>query len=856
MANIQEMLAVQKQLTANSTINLWSIFDHTLSGDEKQAMEFLYAYMPLSDLADYPAEFFLANVRSSLKAREELSWGKSVPEDLFLHFVLPVRINNENLDAFRIVLYDELKARVQDLDIEKAALEVNHWCHEKVVYRGTDSRTSAPLSTVRKAFGRCGEESTFTVSALRAVGIPARQVYTPRWAHSDDNHAWVEVWVNGTWKFLGACEPDPHLNMGWFTEPARRTLLVHTRAYGNYLGDEEALVSEERFSELNLTSNYAPVKKIYTEVRAEDDSPVNGAKVEFQLYNYADFYPIATQYTNEQGQTAISLGLGEIIVWASQDDRFAFKKISVSETDTVRLTLGNPSMDGNYLEFDFVPPHLIKDTLTVTPAEKELNERRLAKEDSIRGCYTATFKTDSWSKNLAKELRLDENQIIHAIQNSYGNWEELEKYLRTNAAEKWALPLLKGISAKDFSDTKASVLSSHLRTTKNEGRYPETVFTDYVLAPRIKNEMLLGWRPFLQEAFASQKEQFRNDPQALTRWIMEHIKTDDLANLHSRAPISPEAVYKLRVSDTNSREIFFVAVCRSLGIPARLNPATREPEYYAGGEWYRAAFSEKTTAAPETGKLVLKNGNNTIDPQYEIHFSIGKRVGGNYRQLEYPFAKNINEFEPLTLETGDYCLITGNRLEDGSVLSSVEFFAVEAGNTKQVTVNLRQSSQAPELLARIDLSALYLVTTGGGDAVSLSDLAKGKNIVLALLDPDKEPSKHILNDLADYIDHFEAWQGQFLFMAAEDRPQLNRVLASYKLPANRISGFDRDNMLLKALAEAFGDDVRNKLPLVILSNSGGQVVMFSSGYKIGIGEQLLKIIPALNAIPEDACCRP
>lgn len=78
-----------------------------------------------------------------------------------------------------------------------AVLEVNHWCHEKVIYTPTDIRTSAPMATVKTAYGRCGEESTFLVAALRAVGIPARQVYTPRWAHTDDNHAWVEAWVDG-----------------------------------------------------------------------------------------------------------------------------------------------------------------------------------------------------------------------------------------------------------------------------------------------------------------------------------------------------------------------------------------------------------------------------------------------------------------------------------------------------------------------------------------------------------------------------------------------------------------------------------------------------------------------------------
>lgn len=71
---------------------------------------------------------------------------------------------------------------------------------------------------VKTAYGRCGEESTFTVAALRSVGIPARQVYTPRWAHTDDNHAWVER-ADGEWYFFGACEPEPVLNLGWFNAP-------------------------------------------------------------------------------------------------------------------------------------------------------------------------------------------------------------------------------------------------------------------------------------------------------------------------------------------------------------------------------------------------------------------------------------------------------------------------------------------------------------------------------------------------------------------------------------------------------------------------------------------------------------
>ena len=206
-----------------------------ISTEQREALKFLYAYMPMADIADHSVDYFLENIDCSLQARQEMPWGKTVPEREFRHFVLPVRVNNEDLDSCRMVFYAELKERVQGLSMRDAVLEVNHWCHEKVTYRPTDARTSSPLASVKTAYGRCGEESTFTVSALRSVGIPARQVYTPRWAHTDNNHAWVEAWVDGKWYFLGACEPEPVLNLAWFNAPASRGMLMHTKVFGQLM---------------------------------------------------------------------------------------------------------------------------------------------------------------------------------------------------------------------------------------------------------------------------------------------------------------------------------------------------------------------------------------------------------------------------------------------------------------------------------------------------------------------------------------------------------------------------------------------------------------------------------------------
>ena len=99
---------------------------------EQEALEFLYAYMPLADAVDYPASYFLDQVRASFLTRKEMKW--KVPEREFRHFVLPIRVNNENLDTSRTAFYRELKPRVKGLSMKDAILEVNHWCHEKMTY--------------------------------------------------------------------------------------------------------------------------------------------------------------------------------------------------------------------------------------------------------------------------------------------------------------------------------------------------------------------------------------------------------------------------------------------------------------------------------------------------------------------------------------------------------------------------------------------------------------------------------------------------------------------------------------------------------------------------------------------------
>ena len=47
----------QSRQTTLSEGNLFTVFNQSMTPEEKEAMSFLYAYMPVGDIADYSGEF-------------------------------------------------------------------------------------------------------------------------------------------------------------------------------------------------------------------------------------------------------------------------------------------------------------------------------------------------------------------------------------------------------------------------------------------------------------------------------------------------------------------------------------------------------------------------------------------------------------------------------------------------------------------------------------------------------------------------------------------------------------------------------------------------------------------------------
>lgn len=845
--SMQLQLGVQKQLAQQRQDELFGVLKQPLRPAEREALEWLYAWMPLSDLADYDGGFFLRQVRATLQARAEMAWGRHVPEALFLHFVLPLRVNNENLDSARVVLYDALKTRVADMPMRQAILEVNHWCHEHVTYRSADMRTSAPLATLRSAIGRCGEESVFTVAALRAVGIPARQVYVPRWAHSDDNHAWVEAWADGTWYFLGACEPEPDLNMGWFKEPARRAMLVHTRVMGPYDGPEELLASSARHREINVLGRYAVTKKLLVRTVDPDGAPITGAEVSFRLYNYAEFYPLARRVTDAGGRCSLETGLGDLFIWAHRGGLAGFAQAHASAQDTVTVTLLPCPRGEEIQDLDFTPP-LARPPLpdTISTAARDLHARRLAHEDSLRRAYIATFMDSLACSRLAQEAGLPPDRLWPLLRTSRGNHDQIARFIREGMALRrpMVLPLLQQLSEKDLRDTRAEVLLDHLTAAGSDARIDRELMEKHILNPRIRNEALVAWRRLLCDGFSPAfRDSVRANPLLLAGWVQRHIRVDSTANYYG-VPLTPRGVWALRVADPLSRDIFLIALSRACGIPARLDPALDQPCYFdlMQRRWLPLVSGSREIMTA-TASLTLKSSDAAMArPDYWTHFTLGRLQEGEYKTLELEGLRFEKGAARLEVPAGACQLITGWREPDGTVLSRLHFFSLLPGQALTVGLSWRHEAQGKKPIGTLPAGALLALADAGGP-VSLAQLSSPKGLILAWLDPGREPSQHILREWQDLRPLFEAWGGT---MAVMVEPEQTARLREYQLPGQLRLGKDPQEKLLRSLESSLPGGPLTIRPVLIYADPGGSVLLLNQGYQVGLGDRLLQAIKSSN----------
>ena len=807
------------------------------NSDVMEALYYLYAFMPLSDIGDYTADTFLDFARQGAFLFKEGEFKGKIDEEIFAEYVLGARINNEDISENRSFFYREVSNLIKDKSMKEAVIELNYWCSSKVTYRTTDNRTASPITVYNNTYGRCGEESAFAVSVFRSVGIPARQVYVPLWSHCDDNHAWVEVWCDGKWYFLGACEPEDELNQGWFLNASKRAMMVHARCYNPEL-EKDINAGVGIPVAVNALSTYAPTKEITVKVVNEIGDALPDTKVHFKVINYSILGDIAVTSTDKSGITKLKTGSGSLIISASSVDSYGEILIDTKSTTSVELKLSKEGYKEVENCFVMRAPGILNSENSKKQIQSDKAEERKKKEAKKRADKEeGLFDREAANKAVEGFNKEDKKTLLEILSKSCGNQNELQKFLAevNEIPAEWKAEILKSLEIKDYQDTSAYTLFEHCLYTDINlcEKYPKDIFYKYVLCPRVSYEKILPFRKYLSEKFKGMKVSDIDGIRELFSRVDSELKEKpelEYASLISTA----YGAYWSGYAGARSKRVIFIQILRSLGIPARLNPKDDSMEVYLNGEFNAIEVSKESPK----GKLEFEFAGDVHWSYYE-NFSLSKFTDNEYEPLSLDM-KDIKKADNIVeLGVGTYRLLTSNRLPNGNIFVKSVIVDVKEGKTAKLPVTF-YVAKINDLLSDYPMRNIYF-DKENAEKTSIKELTKADNGVFIWLNSKAEPTEHILNEIFDKKELFNRLKTRIYF-AVKNKKELedaNIKRVSEALVNKEILFEAFDTETGKLARELYLEP--GLYPLICMVNKEGKGVYAAAGYNVGTADMLLKI---------------
>ena len=402
-------------------------------------------------------------------------------------------------------------------------------------------------------------------------------------------------------------------------------MFVHAKVFGRYEGNEEIISTERNSTTINCTAHYTPTHKAEVVVKNADGSPSEGALVHFCIYNYAEFYPVATVRTNGSGYAGISTGHGDLFVWAEDEKRreqtFDILPADLSKPAILRLTPEGDIPDS--MEFKLTPPH--EDALPIRATEEEIAQcdKRIAVDDSIRHAYEATFATPTSANEAAKKWALNPAAVSHLFTTARANARNLYKFLdaQPSGRRKLAFDFLHVLSEKDWTDIPLPLLEKLFAQVPTGATQEELL---YQYSPRVANEPLRDWRSVAEEqpfvgALVEDELWLAN-----TLQILADCQRDEAYP----SPLSLGSLLKYNRGDKRSMEIALVQLARTRGLFSRYNATLQvvEISFDRGKTWeaYPLDTPHKEQPKGEVAFLSQSDNGNAIIPKYYSHFSLAQ----------------------------------------------------------------------------------------------------------------------------------------------------------------------------------------------------------------------------------------
>lgn len=397
--------------------------------------------------------------------------------------------------------------------------------------------------------------------------------------------------------------------------------------------------------------------------------------------------------------------------------------------------------------------------------------------------------------------------------------------------------LLETLTEKDRTDLRADILEEHLQyALPYEEDTEQSLFVSWVLNPRIDDEVLMRYREAVEESFSEEeKAGFRENPSLIWKAVDQRILSIPEGERES-VITTPQGCLKTGIGSVRSKKILAAAIARTLGIPARLNPEDRSVEY-----WRDGAFVPMVPGAVKNCRLNITSGDDT-QWKYFQNWTVGKLENGRFVSLRLTDSLWKDGALKLELEEGFYRAVTSNRLPNGNIFAYMYHFSIKPGEEKELSLLLRKAD-LKDMLENIALPEFEL----GRDekrteTVRASELTEEGRHILLFLEESKEPTEHILNEMMEQKEAFQSLGSKIIFVVRTSEalkdPTISKALS--QLPEVQVYYGDFEEQIELLGRRMYVD--HEKLPLIIVTSGRLNGIYATSGYNVGTGDMLLRLM--------------
>ena len=179
------------------------------------------------------------------------------------------------------------------------------------------------------------------------------------------------------------------------------------------------------------------------------------------------------------------------------------------------------------------------------------------------------------------------------------------------------------------------------------------------------------------------------------------------------------------------------------------------------------------------------------------------------------------------------------------MLTDLEFFPVNAGQTTNVDLVMRENSDEIQVIGSFNSETKYKLI-GSDEMTSVLNTTGRGYYVVGVLGVNQEPTNHALRDIAAMSAEFEKWGRSIVLLFPDEESFAKFRPQDFPgLPKTISYGIDKDGVIQSLIAKEMKLSNKDILPMFIIGDTFYRVVFVSQGYTIGLGEQMMKVIHKL-----------